>query len=248
MEIGKEGDMSGIAVNTLTKTIYAAIRYFEGGREGVFIIPDNDGSNDNNNSGAILDYRTLASNIIEGTKFIQIGETGPEQVLVDELTNTIYASLENDNFIAVINGSNNIIKEKIILQKPRAISINPSDKLLYAASGETHWFNIIDTNTNTVTASNTQIAFPIASAVDTNTSRVYVADCLSCDNYSFTNGTTIYVLDKDGSTIGWRTYESIDLKDNQLSINPNNTKLYAIGTDKRSGESSLYIIDTTGQP
>jgi hypothetical protein len=229
----------------LTNTIYAAIRYFEGGREGVFIIPDNGGSNDNNNSGTNLDYRTLASNITAGTKFIQIGETEPEQLLVDELTN---ASLENDNFIAVINGSNNIIKKKIFMQKPRAISNNPFDKLLYAASGVSQGFNVIDINTNKVTASNTQITFPIASAVDTNTGRIYVADCLSCDNYSFKNGTTIYVLDKDGSTIGWRTYNNIDLKDNQLSINPNNAKSYAIGTDKRSGVSSLYIVDTTGRP
>jgi hypothetical protein len=39
---GKEGDMSDIVVNTNNniKTIYAGIRYYQGGREGIFIIPD----------------------------------------------------------------------------------------------------------------------------------------------------------------------------------------------------------------
>ena len=37
-EEGKEGDMSSIAVDTRTDKIYAGIRYFQGGRECVFII------------------------------------------------------------------------------------------------------------------------------------------------------------------------------------------------------------------
>jgi hypothetical protein len=40
-----------------------------------------------------------------------------------------------------------MIEEKIVLQKPIAISINPFGKLLYAANGKSHWFNVIDTNT-----------------------------------------------------------------------------------------------------
>jgi hypothetical protein len=56
--------------------------------------------------------------------------------------NTIYVLLEYDDFIAIIDGSTNVIKEKVILQNPRAMSINPSKGLLYVASGDSFWFNI----------------------------------------------------------------------------------------------------------
>ena len=180
--------MSGIAVDTVTDTIYAAIRYSMGGREGLFIIPD-----PSNSFGINIDDDSFNNNsLTNGTKFIPLCDTGPEQVLVDDRTNTIYASLEYDNFIAVTNRSTKTIDERIILQEPRAMSINPFNRLLYVASGDNHWFNVIDTSTNKVIATNTQIACPIASAVDTNTGRVFVADCHSCNNYSFTNGTSIY--------------------------------------------------------
>ena len=64
-----------------------------------------------------------------------------------------------------------MIKEKIILQNPRAISINPSKGLRYAASGESYWFNVIDMNTNKAVAVNTQISYPIASAVNNITGK-----------------------------------------------------------------------------
>jgi hypothetical protein len=59
------------------------------------------------------------------------------------------------------------------------------------------------------------------------------------------NGTSIYELDSNGSTITWNTYENISIEENGLAINPFTSKLYAIGTDTKSGTSNLYIIDVS---
>jgi DNA-binding beta-propeller fold protein YncE len=160
-----------------------------------------------------------------------LGNTGPEQILVNDKMNTIYVLLEYDDFIAVLD-SNNMIKEEMILQNPRAMSINPSRGLLYVASGDSFWFNVIDASTNKVIAVNTQISYPIASVVNNITGRVYVAECLECDNFDFTNGTSIFELDSDGSTITWNTYENINIEENGLAVNPFTNKLYVIGMDK----------------
>ncbi len=194
IEEGKEGDMSDVAVdansnsnsntntNNNSNTIYAGIRYYQGGRAGLFIIPD---ANQIDSKLSDVNNRNNLSNTI---KFVPLGSTGPEQILVNDQMKTIYALLEYDDFIAIIDGSTNEIKEKIILQNPRAMSINPSKGLLYVASGDSFWFNVIDMNTNKVVAVNTQISYPIASAANNITGKVYVAECLDCDDFDFTNG------------------------------------------------------------
>ena len=239
IEEGKEGDMSDIAVDTKVNKIYAGIRYFQGGREGIFIIPYDsriepklNGVNNNNFSNAI--------------KFIPLGNTGPEKILVNDQMSTIYVLLEHDDFITVLD-STNIVKEEIILQNPRAMSINPSTGLLYVASGDSHWFNIIDMNTNKVITANTQISYPIASAVNNITGKVYVVECFDCDKFDFTNGTSIYELASDGSTIDWKIYENISIEENGLAIDPFTSKLYAIGKDTQSEISNLYIIDISSK-
>jgi DNA-binding beta-propeller fold protein YncE len=123
------------------------------------------------------------------------------------------------------------------------MSINLSKGLLYVASGNSHWFNFINMNTNKVIAANTQISYPIASVVDNITGKVYVAECLDCDDFDFTNGTSVYELASDGSTITWNTYESISIEENGLAFNPFTSKLFAIGMDARSKVSNLYIFD-----
>jgi hypothetical protein len=72
-----------------------------------------------------------------------------------------------------------------------------------------------------------------------------VADCHSCDNHSFTNGTSIYVLDKGGLTLEWQRFEDIKFEENMMAFNPVTQKLYTIGTDIKSGISNLYIIDVS---
>lgn len=250
MEEGKEGDMSGITVDATTNRIYAGIRYFQGGQEGLFIILNNNTSSSTHNSSISMkpnSNNTSMNNLTSIIKFIPIGDIGPEQILVNSKTNSIYTSLENDNFIAIIDGSTNTEKEKVILQQPRAMSINPSTGLLYVASGDSHWFNIIDMSTNKVIAANTQISHPIASVVNNITGRVYAADCPFCDDFDFTRRTSIYELDSNGLTINWKTYENISIEENELVINPFTNKLYAIGTDIPSGTSNLYIIDISFQ-
>jgi hypothetical protein len=239
IEEGKEGDMSDIVIHTSTNTIYAGIRYFQGGREGIFIIPDFTRIDSKPNEVNV--------NLSNPVKFIPLGSTGPDQILVNDQLNTVYVLLEYDDFIAAIDDSTNEIKEKIILQNPRAMSINPSRGLLYVVSGDSFWFNVIDMNTNKVVAVNTQISYPIASTVNNITGEVFVAECLECDDFDFTNGTSIYELDSDALTIHWNTYENIDIEKNGLAINPFTGKLYAIGMDTKSEISNLYIFDITSK-
>jgi DNA-binding beta-propeller fold protein YncE len=235
IEEGKEGDMPSIAVDTSTNTIYAGIRYFMGGREGVFLVDDNRVNRNNT-----IDIPNLI-------KFIPLGRTGPDHILIDNKTNTVYASLKHDDFIALIDGSNKIVKEQIILQDPRSMSFNPTNRLLYVASGNSNWFNVINMSTNKVEAANIQISYPIATVANNITDKVYVANCLLCDDFDFTNGTSIYELFSNGSTVTWKTYENIDIEDNGLTINPFTNRLYAIGTDVQSGRSNLYVIDISSQ-
>lgn len=234
-EEGKEGDMSSIAIDVHTGKIYAGIRYFQGGLEGVFII-------DKNMTSSIKPNSTTDDDFPFAIKFIPLGDTGPDQILVNDKTHIAYVSLKNDNFVALINGLNNTVQEKIILQEPRAMSISPSAGLLYVASGDNNWFNVIDIKTNKVISTNTQIAHPIGSVVNNITNRIYVTDCHLCDDYNFTTGTSIYALNSTGSTIDWKTYEDLNLLENELAINPNTNKLYAIGTDQFE-ISNLYFFD-----
>jgi hypothetical protein len=245
---GKEGDMSSIAVDTQTNTIYAGIRYFMGGREGVFVIYD---SNNNNN---VIDSSSSTNTInMSNLEFIPLGETGPDQIIVSNnittttAANIIYASLKYDDFIALIDGSNKTVKEQIILQDPRAMSLNPTNNLLYVASGDSYWFNVIDTTTNEVIAANKQISYPIASVTNNMTGKVYVVECHQCNVFDLTNGSSIYELFSNGSTVTWRTYEDIDIEENGLAINPFTNRLYAIGTDVQSGRSNLYVMDISSQ-
>jgi hypothetical protein len=248
---GKEGDMSSIAVDAQTNTIYAGIRYFMGGREGVFVIYDSNNNNNNN----IIDSSSSSNNTINmsNPEFIPLGETGPDQIIVsNNITtiteaNIIYASLEHDDFIALIDGSNKTVKKQLILQDPRAMSLNPTNNLLYVASGDSYWFNVIDTTTNEVIAANKQISYPIASVTNNMTGKVYVVECHQCNVFDLTNGSSIYELFSNGSTVTWKTYEDIDIEKNGLAINPFTDRLYAIGTDIQSGRSNLYVIDISSQ-
>ncbi|MGH9987272.1 MAG: hypothetical protein ACRD8W_25280 [Nitrososphaeraceae archaeon] len=79
--------------------------------------------------------------------------------------------------------------------------------------------------------------------MDNTTGKVYVANCLRCDDFDFMNGTSFYELYINGTIANWKTYENIDLRENALAINPFTDKQYAIGTYTKSGMSNLYIID-----
>jgi DNA-binding beta-propeller fold protein YncE len=224
MNVNVSENMSSVSADY--DKIYTGIRYFQGGREGVFVIDDSD--YDDNTTWSV--------------KFIPLGGTGPDQILSDK-RNSVYASLKDDNLIAVFDGGSGNIKEKIIIQEPRAMSINPSAGLLYVSSGDSRWFNVIDTDTNKVVAANTQISHPIASIANHKTDRVYVANCLQCDRNDYTNGTSLHELNVDGSTINRENYENINFYENKLAINPDINKLYALGTEVQSKKPTLYIID-----
>jgi DNA-binding beta-propeller fold protein YncE len=254
-EEGKEGDARAVKADSTSNTIFVGLVYFEGGKQGIFMIPENF----TNNSFELIQRNGVASHHGEdGTAYDNISRSqedyviylpfagsGPDRIVLDERTQLVYASDREGNLIAVINGSdsNGELLDKIILKSPRALSINALNNFLYVASGEGHWFNIIDTKTNKVIAANTEISYPIASAANSMTGKVYVADCLLCDEFEFTNGTSIYELDNNGTTVDLKTFEDIDMNGNELTINHSTNELYMIGTDMRSGLPNLYIIN-----
>ena len=51
-------------------------------------------------------------------------------------TNTVSASLNNNDFIAITDGTNKTLKEQKILQEPIGMSLNLTNNLLYVASGD----------------------------------------------------------------------------------------------------------------
>lgn len=75
MEEGKEGDMSDIAVDITTDTIYA----------GILVIPEGSVTSKNISLGS---YDT--ANDAKKGRFIQLGNTGPDQIMVNDATDTIY--------------------------------------------------------------------------------------------------------------------------------------------------------------
>jgi hypothetical protein len=79
---------------------------------------------------------------MKGIIYIQLSNTGLDQIMVNDATDA-NASLKNDDFIAIIDGSTSTISE-VILEKPSAMSLNPTSGLYYVASGDSHWFNVIN--------------------------------------------------------------------------------------------------------
>ncbi len=94
-----------MALDSNTNMVYASIRYFQGGLEGVFIVDiDNNTttyeihSNDVTPTTKQNATDAPATNVI---KFIPLGDTGPDQILLNNNTNAIYTSLENDDFVGL---------------------------------------------------------------------------------------------------------------------------------------------------
>lgn len=253
-EEGKEGDAKAIAFDNTTRTIYAGLVYFEGGKEGIYLVPAQlnpdsyqiieraaDGIQSQNYGGdtGILGYSSNSdggSNVI----FVPFNGSGPGRIVLDEVNRLIYASDREGDFIAVVNASSRSgeIIEKIILQSPRAMSVSSKNSYLYVGSGDSYWFNIIDTNSNKVVSANDQIVYPISSSVNINTGDVYVIDCDYCAGRG---GSSIYHLESDGSTITSKNYDNINFVAN-LAIDPEAEKLYVIGTDPKTGATDVHVI------
>jgi|SRR5687767_15486295 hypothetical protein len=111
--------MSSIALDSNTNMVYASIRYFQGGREGVFIVDiDNNITTYEIHSSDVTPTTKLNATNASATnvrKFIPLGDTGPDQILVNNNTKAIYTSLENDDFVGLIDVINNTVQENLIL-------------------------------------------------------------------------------------------------------------------------------------
>jgi hypothetical protein len=68
-----------------------------------------------------------------------------------------------------------------------------------------------------------------------------VAECRLCDNFDFTNRTSICDLSSNVSTVAWKTYENIDIEENgqSMSLRTSYMRLELF----YSLEFNLYIID-----
>jgi DNA-binding beta-propeller fold protein YncE len=253
-EEGKEGDARTVVVDIATNTIYAGLVYFEGGKEGLYVIPkDVDPEN-----FEIIERAGLDLNFEEGSNINDTGSTskifyipfngsGPDKIVVDDGGDRLYASDKDGDFVAVINGSyvDPGFIERIILQSPRALSIYPENNSLYIASGDRYWFNVIDTKTNKIISSNEQMISPLSSIVNVLSGEVYVVNCNYCEGEI---GSEIYQLNRDGSTKNSKGYETIRIEGVDLALNPITQRLYVIGTNVDSESKDLYVINIASPP
>jgi hypothetical protein len=113
-EEGKEGDLSGIAADQKTKTIYVGSLYPEGGNPGMYIIDP---------------VKARVSGMLDKW------ESGIKDILVNPRSHQIVAIAKYDNLLSIINESTNQIVQNITVNDPIAITSNLSGTALYLASG-----------------------------------------------------------------------------------------------------------------
>jgi YVTN family beta-propeller protein len=176
------GSQTGVAVNTLTNTVYAT------GETAV--------------AGVSQDVLAVI-NGSENTLVQNIAITGNMGVVADEITNTVYVL--TNNAVVVVNGSTNQVTATIPLggtpvgNRPGAIAINPVTQMIYVAmclvdgNGPNAYLNdhsitMISGISNTVTGIVVLPDFPNGVTVDPTTNLIYAAED---SETTVINGTTL---------------------------------------------------------
>jgi hypothetical protein len=111
-EEGKEGDASDISINSKTGRIYVGSLYPGGGNPGMYVI-----SFGKNNK--VITH-------------LRVGESGVENIVIDQIKNNIYASAPYDNMINILNAD---LKKttNITVHSPGFLSINSLKNKLYTS-------------------------------------------------------------------------------------------------------------------
>ncbi len=157
----------------------------------------------------------------------------PNSVAVDPATNTVYAGIENDHAVAVIDGASNA--ETALINLPNfldTVAVDPATDTVYAICGRstTAGVDVIDGATNAITA---KISLPstlqaFAAAVNPVTDMLYITD--------YYDGTVIVI---NGSTD--TVAATVPLTDPVLDPLP---RPHAIAVD--TATNTIYVGDLHG--
>ena len=225
----KEGGLSGIALDPLRNKVYVAMKYYMGGYNGIFQISKDDRG-----------YHKSS---------FEMKKNGPRELVINSNTGLLYTADPVRNEVTVINATIGTMLERIILDDPRAMAVDPELNKLYLATQKNNWFNIIDLSTNKVISAVTGIKSASWSAVDTNSSKAYVVD--SNEGKGYFNGEDSFLYELDGiSNKMTDDYIILDALLHKVSINEHTGVLYAIGSNSKdvrgvNNDGRIYIISYT---
>ncbi len=125
----------------------------------------------------------------EQNPHIPVGNT-PQDIVINEQTNTIYVANQVDNTVSVINGINNtkIGNDIQVGEAPKALGVNPKTNTIYVVNTDDSTVSIINGKNNTKTTEDIEVRiFPEYVKVDTLLNKIFVRHGLS-DTVSVIDG------------------------------------------------------------
>lgn len=218
-EEGKEGDLSGIAMDENAKRIYVGSLYPEGGNPGMYIID-------------------LVKARVSG--MINKWESGIGDILVSPQTHQIVAVAKYDNMLSIINGSTDKIIQNITVNDPIRASSDISGKTIYLASGSGE-IKILDLSTGNITSEPVGLYLQDLSFNPYN-NLLYTSLVNKTMQFSLNNSGTVsklIVLDPKTGVID-RVYESQAVL-NKILPDPSKGIVYVLGYDK--SKAKLFIVN-----
>jgi len=220
-EEGKEGDLSSIALNPETNTIYVGSLYPEGGNPGLYLI---DG-----NSFSVITK-------LNNTEF------GISDVIFDPKSHRIYTAAKYDDVVSVLNNLN-AVQKNIKIHGPVKISADYNRGILYAASndGNVTAINLGDDQVSTLQGLEVKdIAF------NPSDGRLYL---LSVNSTFVKNNdgqpkrdflSKVVIIDSLSDKLD-KIYE-VKTRLNNLVLDPSSNKIVIFGSDPRASNTNLYTL------
>ena len=158
LQVGGGSYVGGLAVNTVTNTVYASTM------SGLYVV---NGSN-NTVTTSLGDGAAVTSN---ESAYVAHG------VAVDETTNTVYASFAQygPSEVAVVNGATNTVVGTIpVTSEPSSLAVNPLTHMVYVVLPDAATVTVINGSTLAVTGSLTTNGNPTSIALNMFARVVYV--------------------------------------------------------------------------
>ena len=219
-EEGKEGDLSGIALNPQTNTIYVGSLYPEGGSPGLYIIDGNS-------------LRVISK--------LNNWEFGISDVLFDPNSHLIYAAAKHDDVISVLNNAN-VIQKNIKIHGPIKILADIKRSNLYFASadGNVTEINLKNNESSVLQGLNVKdIAF---NPSDGMLYLLKVNPQLLKNKGESENDIVSEVIKIDSKSNHLEKLYQTNIKLNNIVVDPSSKKIILFGSDLRSSNTYLYVL------
>ena len=222
-EEGKEGDLSGIALNPETNTIYVGSLYPEGGNPGLYKI---DG-----NSFSVITK-------LNNTEF------GISDVIFDPKSRLIYAAAKYDDVISVLNSSD-VVQKDIKIRGPIKILADYARGILYSASnnGNITAINLGDNEMSTLQGLDIKdIAF------NPSDGKLYLLSVISKfvknnDGESKRDFLSkVIIIDSLSNKLN-KIYQT-NSRLNNLVLDPSSNKIVLFGSDPKLSNTDLYTLNS----